>query len=198
VRAVIIASCPAAFSAAQVSAVRRSCQTMALWIGSPVLRSQISVVSRWLVMPMAAMSRGADPGLLDHRTGRGRDGRPQIGRVMLDPARGGIMLGKFFLRGGDGDRRSSALPRIWVIIWVRQQDRAGARWCPGRRQMASRIWVMPTGTHSGPSDQRPAPPRRHAENPPPAKARARSKAQLPAGNTAPVWPARFPRDAGGW
>ena len=29
---------------------------MALWIGLPVSRSQISVVSRWLVMPMVAMS----------------------------------------------------------------------------------------------------------------------------------------------
>ena len=39
-------------------AVRRSCQTIALWIGLPVSRSQTTVVSRWLVMPMAAMSRG--------------------------------------------------------------------------------------------------------------------------------------------
>ena len=31
---------------AQRSAVRRSCQTMALWIGLPVARSQITVVSR--------------------------------------------------------------------------------------------------------------------------------------------------------
>ena len=39
-------------------AVRRSCQTMALWIGWPVLRSQTTVVSRWLVMPMAAICSG--------------------------------------------------------------------------------------------------------------------------------------------
>ena len=36
------------------AAVRRSCQTMALWIGLPVLRSHTTVVSRWLVMPMPA------------------------------------------------------------------------------------------------------------------------------------------------
>ena len=36
--------------------VRRSCQTMALWIGLPVALSQTTTVSRWLVMPMAAMS----------------------------------------------------------------------------------------------------------------------------------------------
>lgn len=33
-----------------------SCQTMALWTGSPVFLSHRTVVSRWLVMPMALMS----------------------------------------------------------------------------------------------------------------------------------------------
>ena len=36
--------------------VRVSCQTIALWIGLPVLRSQTTAVSRWLVMPTAARS----------------------------------------------------------------------------------------------------------------------------------------------
>ena len=54
-------SWPAARSAAQASAVRRSCQTMALWIGLPLTRSQTIVVSRWLVMPMPAMSLAATP-----------------------------------------------------------------------------------------------------------------------------------------
>jgi hypothetical protein len=44
-----------------MGAVRRHCQTMALWIGFPVRRSHSTVVSRWFVMPMAAMSRGARP-----------------------------------------------------------------------------------------------------------------------------------------
>ncbi len=39
----------------QASRVRRHCQTMALWMGRPVARSQSTVVSRWLVIPMAAM-----------------------------------------------------------------------------------------------------------------------------------------------
>ena len=38
------------------SAVRRSCQTMARWTAVPVPRSHRTVVSRWLVMPMAAIS----------------------------------------------------------------------------------------------------------------------------------------------
>jgi hypothetical protein len=33
-----------------------SCQTIALWIGSPVSRSHTTVLSRWLVMPIASMS----------------------------------------------------------------------------------------------------------------------------------------------
>ena len=34
---------------------------MALWMGCPVVRSQTSVVSRWLVMPMAATSPARMP-----------------------------------------------------------------------------------------------------------------------------------------
>ena len=40
------------------SAVRRHCQTMALQTGFPVAASQTRVVSRWLVMPIAAISPG--------------------------------------------------------------------------------------------------------------------------------------------
>src|SRR5277367_5190837 len=44
-----------------MSAVRRSCQTMARWMALPVDRSQTTVVSRWLVIPIAAMSLAARP-----------------------------------------------------------------------------------------------------------------------------------------
>ena len=40
----------------QKSAVRRHCQTMAGDTGSPVARSQTTVVSRWLVMPIPAIA----------------------------------------------------------------------------------------------------------------------------------------------
>jgi hypothetical protein len=40
--------------------VIRDCQTIASAIGSPVARSQTIVVSRWLVMPIAAI-RSAPP-----------------------------------------------------------------------------------------------------------------------------------------
>src|SRR3954451_13781096 len=52
----ITGSRPSAFSLAQMSAVRRSCQTMARCTACPVARSHTTVVSRWLVMPIAAMS----------------------------------------------------------------------------------------------------------------------------------------------
>jgi hypothetical protein len=41
---------------AHSGSVRRSCQTIAWWIGAPLARRHSSVVSRWLVMPSAAMS----------------------------------------------------------------------------------------------------------------------------------------------
>ena len=52
---------PLAFSSSQYALVRRHCQTMAWQIGSPVSLSQTMVVSRWLVMPMAAMSSARAP-----------------------------------------------------------------------------------------------------------------------------------------
>ena len=42
-------------------AVRRHCHTMALQMGLPVSLSHRMVVSRWLVMPMPAMSAGSMP-----------------------------------------------------------------------------------------------------------------------------------------
>ena len=71
----------AARSSSQIAAVRRSCQTMALAIGRPVARSQTTVVSRWLVMPMAAMSARA-------RSGPGQRSRSDAGlRSPRSPAR---------------------------------------------------------------------------------------------------------------
>ena len=54
-------SMPSRRARSQRSAVRRSCQTMALPTGSPVSAFQTSVVSRWLVMPMPSMRCGGTP-----------------------------------------------------------------------------------------------------------------------------------------
>ncbi len=48
-------------SARQRSAVRRSCQTTAGYTGSPLRRSQTTVVSRWLVIPSAAIAPAGTP-----------------------------------------------------------------------------------------------------------------------------------------
>ncbi|EWS52564.1 hypothetical protein X551_04650 [Methylibium sp. T29] len=52
---------PCSRQRAHRGSVRRSCQTMALAIGRPLARSHSSVVSRWLVIPMAAMSDAVNP-----------------------------------------------------------------------------------------------------------------------------------------
>ena len=52
---------PAATSASAMGAVRLHCHTIAGQTGSPVALSQTTVVSRWFVMPMAAMSAADRP-----------------------------------------------------------------------------------------------------------------------------------------
>ena len=49
-------SWPSALRRSQIGALTRLCQTMAFATGVPVCRSHSTVVSRWLVTPMAAMS----------------------------------------------------------------------------------------------------------------------------------------------
>lgn len=56
-----LASCPAARSASHAAAVRRHCHTIAFAMGLSVALSQTTVVSRWFVMPMAAMSAPVTP-----------------------------------------------------------------------------------------------------------------------------------------
>ena len=87
-----------------MSAVRRSCQTMARCTACPVARSHTTVVSRWLVMPIAAMSFAFSAGLFQ-RLAADRDRRgPDVLRLVLDPAGGRKMLREFLLRGGgDGN-----------------------------------------------------------------------------------------------
>ena len=65
---------------------RRSCQTIALWIGRPVLRSQTSVVSRWLVMPMPRCRR-ADGVLRQDASRRRRAARSRSPRGRAPPSR---------------------------------------------------------------------------------------------------------------
>ena len=83
---VTMASLPAFFITAQMSAVRRSCQTMALWIGLPVARSQMTAVSRWLVMPMAIGMLPRDRASATMADVTSMSCLPDIFRIVFDPA----------------------------------------------------------------------------------------------------------------
>ncbi len=120
VRSRTSSSWPASRSSSQRAAVRRSCQTSALWTGSPVSGSQATTVSRWLVIPIASRLR---------RIGRRRRAPaaatrlghlPDLVRVVLDPARPREVLGELAV----GAAARSA-----------RRGRRRGRWCrsfPGR------------------------------------------------------------------
>ena len=88
---------PAPCSSAQSSAVRRSCQTIAGPSASPVRRSQKTIVSRWLVMPIAAI-RSAPPALSTISRAQSSVFRQISSAIVLDPAGPRIMLGQLLLR----------------------------------------------------------------------------------------------------
>ena len=98
VLAEIVGSWPSLFNLAQMSAVRRSCQTMARCTAWPVARSHTTVVSRWLVIPIAAMSFAFSARFFQ-RLAADLDRRgPDVLRLVLDPAGGRKMLREFGLR----------------------------------------------------------------------------------------------------
>jgi hypothetical protein len=99
VRAVISGSMPLARRLLQASAVRRSCQTIALDTGRPVARSHSTTVSRWLVTPMAATSLARAPARAS--ASRARElRRPDLVGVVLDPARLREDLAELLLAAG--------------------------------------------------------------------------------------------------
>ena len=71
-------------SSSQRAAVRRSCHTMARWTGWPVRRSHATTVSRWSVIPMAAMG-SVEPARPARRGWPGR--RPRSPRRRAPPSR---------------------------------------------------------------------------------------------------------------
>ncbi len=84
--------------AAQRAPVRRSCHTIARWIGRLVARSQTSVVSPWFVMPMAP-DRAAGHARRPERLAHGiLNALPDLLRVVLDETRLREVLAKFARR----------------------------------------------------------------------------------------------------
>ncbi len=102
------------------AAVRVSCQTIALCTGSPVARSHTTVVSRWLVMPIAATSPACAPRAYERAVDHLARALPHLARVVLDPAGAGVDLRVLALV----ERRD-----------LRRRRRTGSRACwsfPGR------------------------------------------------------------------
>ena len=81
--------------------VRVSCQTMALYQGRPVFGFQTTVVSRWLVTPIAARSAAVSRPACQRAGDRLVRARGDLQRIVLDPARPRQNLIVFDLMPGD-------------------------------------------------------------------------------------------------
>ncbi len=91
-----------------------------------MVRSQNTTVSRWLVIPIAAIRIGT--ALRDHLARAREGGVPDFGGIMLDQAGAGIMLPDFALRAAERRavgaekhrarrRRSSSMTMIFSAIY---------------------------------------------------------------------------------
>jgi hypothetical protein len=112
---------PCSRSCAHSGSPRRSCQTMALWMGWPVRRFHTTVVSRWLVMPIARISRRRQAGLGNGLLRGGQLGLPDLLGVVLHPAglrdrSGGTRAGPSRRCGRRHRRRCCA---SWLVPWSR-------------------------------------------------------------------------------
>ena len=86
-------------NSSHIAAVRRSCHTMARRTGRPVDGSHTTSVSRWLVIPIAAI----DPSRRRDDFGqRGPHGVEDLVRVVFDPAGFGEVLREFAVGDVDG------------------------------------------------------------------------------------------------
>ena len=107
----------AAYSATSGS-TRVSCQTSALCTGAPVARSHSSVVSRWLVMPIAARSRAARPrGAAPRRSPTACCARSPAGRARPSRAAGRSAGAPSAPWRSSRRARSNTMKRVLVVPW---------------------------------------------------------------------------------
>src|SRR5256885_1377577 len=118
VLAEISGSWPSAFNLAQMSDVRRSCQTMARCTACPVARSHTTVVSRWLVMPIAAMSCALRPAFSS-------GAQEEVGVIGCAGGRGGRHVGcpPARLGGGGGGGGAAAGEGVRDQGWPAQDKK---------------------------------------------------------------------------
>ena len=171
----ISSSLPSLRNCAQKSAVRRSCQTMALYTGVPVSRSQTMVVSRWLVMPQRHHVARPYARARQHFHGRVQLRREDVHRVVFDPAGLWKILRDFVLgdardlasvieehRPGAGGtlvqrenvlRHGRYLPELRVVAFGKRavyKNSAGAD-CIGAKREPTRPGEVSLGRHARPN-----------------------------------------------
>src|ERR1700761_8925892 len=105
-------------SSLAIRSVRVSCQTIALWYGRPVCLFQISVVSRWLVMPKLSRSE-ADRFLLFSAVWMTDEVRSHIstGSCSTQPDWGRIWLCSSWWRPISLPPWSKIMHRVLVVPW---------------------------------------------------------------------------------
>ena len=111
-------SCPSALRSAQRSVVRRSCQTIAWWSARPEIRSQTAVVSRWFVIPIAAMSRPRSPASRSARwTVATVEPQMSSRSCSTQPGFGKICRNSWFTRARSASRLSRMRTVVPVVPW---------------------------------------------------------------------------------
>ena len=113
-----VSSSPSDLSRSQMGVVRRHCQTMALATGSPVRRSHMTRVSRWLVMPMATMDRGCISDISSSSSVVSRqDSNRSFGSCSTHPGRGCICLISRLTVQSGAPVESISIAVVLVVPW---------------------------------------------------------------------------------
>ena len=114
----ISASWPSAFSRSQIGALTRLCQTMAGATGWPVWRSHSTVVSRWLVTPIAATSAAAMPAVrITSRAVSSCDVQIASGSCSTSPGLGKICGNSRCATDTTRPSRPKSMARLDVVPW---------------------------------------------------------------------------------
>ena len=101
-----------------MASVRVSCQTMALYTGSPVVLSHTSAVSRWFVMPTAAMSAALRSAFASAPATTSRVlFQISVALCSTQPARGKICSCSFWSTLTTRPSRLKIMHRVDVVPW---------------------------------------------------------------------------------
>ena len=111
-------SWPASLSSSQRRAVRRSCQTIARWSGSPLSRSHATTVSRWFVIPMPASERPSIPAESSASFATARvTSQISLASCSTQPGRGKCWRNSRYARPAGRPRSSKAMQVVPVVPW---------------------------------------------------------------------------------